>query len=171
MAARTKAMAFSVALRAAWVHPRIVLADVDHLEAERIEAAFRYGPTEGLFMQQRRAGCHHDTVEPVFDDVLADQFLPRVRAHVLVLTGNHHPRQARRVLRHRLDVHRGGDVRPAMTDVHADAHMTVSSFHGFHLRYAACSNFSHRASAATMLRWSPSSWAEKPNAKPSSCVK
>ena len=73
------------------VHPGIVLADVDHLEKERVQAAALDRGAEGVLVQQRRAGSHHHAVEFVVANVLLDQFLARVGAHVLVVAGQNHP--------------------------------------------------------------------------------
>jgi len=64
---------------------------------------------------------HDDAFEAVVPDVVLDQLLAWVGAHVLVLARHDHAGESRGVLGHRLHVHDARDVRPAMTDVHADA--------------------------------------------------
>jgi hypothetical protein len=39
-------------------------------------------------MEQGRAGCYYDPVEVEFMDILLDDFLARIRAHILVIFRN-----------------------------------------------------------------------------------
>ena len=81
------ALALAVASCAIGMHPGVVLADVDHLEVEGVEAALFDGVAEGVFVQQRRAGGDDDPIQTMFADVLLDEFLAGIRAHVLVVSG------------------------------------------------------------------------------------
>ena len=103
------------------VHPRVVFADIHHLEVVRIQAARLGRFAEGVLMQQRRARRHHNPVQVVFPDVLLDQLLARIGAHVLVGPGHGHVGQRADVLGDRLDIHHAGDVGAAMADVEAHA--------------------------------------------------
>ena len=67
--------------------PGDILPDADHLEVELIEACGGDRMPEGVLVEERGARRHDDPVQVVFPDVLLDQFLPRVGAHVLVLPG------------------------------------------------------------------------------------
>jgi hypothetical protein len=67
------------------VHPRVVLADVDHVEEERIQPAGLRGGAESVLVQQRRTGGNDHAVELELADVLLDELLARVRAHVFVV--------------------------------------------------------------------------------------
>ncbi len=96
---------FSRRFRFVGVHPRDVLANVDHLQQERVDPRPRQGPPERRLMHQRRARCHHNPVKLMFAYVLPDQFLARIRTHVLVFTGNCHVGQASRIFRQRVYVH------------------------------------------------------------------
>ena len=111
--------------RAVGVHPRVVLADVHHVEKEGIQPAGGDGVAEGVLVEQRRTRGHDHPVEVELLDVLLDELLARVRAHVLVVPGQHHAGQLLDVLRDRRAVHHAGDVVPAVADVEAGAHVSI----------------------------------------------
>ena len=104
-------------LRAVGVHPRVVLADVDHVEEERVQSAGLGGAPEGVLVQQRRAGGNDDAVELELADVLLNQLLARVRAHVLVVARKDHARQFLDIFRDLGAVHHRRDVMAAVADV------------------------------------------------------
>ncbi len=83
---------------------------------------------ERVFVQQRRAGFDDNPVEAVLPDVLLDQLLAGIGAHVLVVPRDRHVGQRGRVLGDRLDIHHAGDVGAAVADVVADANGFVSSW-------------------------------------------
>ncbi len=56
-------LAFAVACSRSCDHPRTVLADIGHLEEERVQPAFGACPPEGRFVHQRGAGGHHHPVQ------------------------------------------------------------------------------------------------------------
>ena len=117
-------------LRAVGVHPRVVLADVDHVEEERIQPAGRDRVAEGAFVEQGRAGGDDDPVQVELLDVLLDELLARIGAHVLVVAGQDHAGKLLDVFRDRRAVDHAGDVVPAMADVETDAHVCFSGVHG-----------------------------------------
>ncbi|OPZ85249.1 MAG: hypothetical protein BWY76_01490 [bacterium ADurb.Bin429] len=102
-------------------HPTHVLADVGHLEKERVDAALRRRATEGSLVHQRRAGRHHDAVQPVLADILLDELLPGVGAHEFVIARHDDAGERCRELRHVRHVHFAGDVDAAMANIHPDA--------------------------------------------------
>ena len=103
------------------VHPRDVLADVHHLEVEGIQPALCHGVAEGVLVKEGRAGRHHDPVELVVPNVLLDQLLPGIGAHVLIIARDDDAVQRGDILRQGLHVHRARDVRAAVAHVEADA--------------------------------------------------
>ena len=72
--------------------------------------AVSQGFAEGVLVQQRRADGHHHAIELELLNVLLDQFLPGVRAHVLVVAGNGDVGQIGREVGDLLAVHHRGDV-------------------------------------------------------------
>ena len=103
------------------VHPRVVLADVHHLQEERIQTPVSQGFAEGVLVQQRRATGHHHAIQLELLNVLLDHLLAGVRAHVLVVARNDHVGKIGGEVGHRLAVHHPGDVGAAMADVDSDA--------------------------------------------------
>ena len=91
------------------------------------------GGAEGVLVQERGAGCHHHPVQFVLFDVLLDQFLARIRAHVLVVARQDHPRQRPHILGHIGAVHHARNVVSAMADVKADPDTVVALACLFHL--------------------------------------
>jgi len=57
------------------MHPGILLPDVDHGHEVGVQAAIGRGHAEGVLMQVRRAGGHHDPIKLVLLDIGADQLL------------------------------------------------------------------------------------------------
>ena len=112
------------------VHPGVLLPDVDHGHVVRVEPAVGRGDAEGVLMQVRGAGGNDDAVEVVLLDVVADQVLAGVGAHVLVVAGDDHVDQAGGVLGDFLAVHDSGDVGAAVADVDADSNRSVALRHG-----------------------------------------
>ena len=72
-------------------------------------------------MGERGAGGDHNPVEPQLPGLFGDVLDRVLRARVQVILCVHHPRQARRVLRHLRHVEYPTDVGAAVTDEHADA--------------------------------------------------
>ena len=60
-------------LRLLGVHPARLVADVGHLEEERIEARLTQGVLEDGLVRARRTAGDHDAVEVVLLDRLADE--------------------------------------------------------------------------------------------------
>ena len=157
---------FGRGFRAVGMHPRIVLADVDHLEIKRVQSARRHRVAEGVLVQQGRAGGHHHAVELVLADVLLDQFLPRLRAHVLVVARNRHAGKFADILGHGRAIHHAGNVVPAVADVEADANVAVAVV-GVH----TAAGWAGNAFMGIKFRFSPSCCGDSPKASPINCVK
>ena len=60
-------------LRLLGVYPARLVADVGHLEEERVEARLTQGVLEDGLVRARRTAGHHDAVEVVLLDLLADE--------------------------------------------------------------------------------------------------
>ncbi len=143
-----------------------MLADVDHLEIKRVQSARGDSVAERVLVQQRRAGRHDDAVELVLADVLLDQLLPRVRAHVFVIARHHHAGKFGDVLRDGGAIHHPRDVVPAVADVEADANFAIPVVRVHAVLDSACNGF-----MGTKLRFSPSCSGDRPKASPINCVK
>ncbi len=130
------------------VHPRVVLADVDHVEEERVQPAGLGGAPEGVLVQERRTGGNDDAVELELADVLLDELLARVRAHVLVVAGKGHARQLLDVFRDLGAIHHRRNIVAAMADVETDANLTISLL--FHHQIQ---DFAVRTSLASGFGW------------------
>ena len=83
-------LALAVAAAGSIGHPRAVLADVGHLQQVRVEAAVGGRLAEGGLVHGRRAGRHDHARDAELLDVVLDEVLPRVGAHVLVLARHGH---------------------------------------------------------------------------------
>ena len=103
------------------VHPARLVADVGHLEEERVEAGLAQGVLEDRLVGARRAARHHDAVEVVLGDHLLDQRERVGGARVHGVVGVDHAGQLQGVLGDALDVDHAGDVGAAVADEHADA--------------------------------------------------
>ena len=104
------------------VHPGIVFADVHHLELVGVEAALLGGSAKGLLVKVRGTGGDHDAVEAVLADVVDNELLAGVRAHVLVVARQDDPRQRGGPVGNAGYVDDAGDICAAVADVDADTH-------------------------------------------------
>ena len=111
------------------MHPGVVLADVHHLQEKRVQTGVGEGLAEGVLVQQRRAGGHYHAIQLVLANVLDDEFLARVRAHVLVVARHGHVGQAGGVLGHGGAIHYRPDIGAAVTNIDADADGSVGVRH------------------------------------------
>src|SRR5664280_1126523 len=105
------------------VHPARLVADVGHLEEERVEPGLAQRVLEDRLVRARRAARHHDTVELVLDDLVADQREAVARARVHRVGGVLHAGQRQRVLGDVLDVDHASDVAAAVADEDAHARL------------------------------------------------
>ena len=172
-------------LGAVLVHPGAVLADVGHLAQVGVEPRGLGGVAEGLLVHARRAGGHHDPVEPVFGDRLLEQALPGVGAHVLVVGGEGDAGQLGGGRRHLFHIDGAGDVLPAVTDKNTDSGHIVFPCRGEFLAVGVChaptrcdrygpysSPFPCSSPCGLTSRPSRPSWpAGTPTARPSSWVR
>ena len=162
----TRSLAFSVAAALSVVHPGDVLADVDHLEEEGVQARLRRRVAERVLVQERRAGRHDDPVELVLADVLLDQLLAGVGAHVLVVARDDDARErARRTRPPPCTSTVPGDVGAAVADVEADPECSVAVVQ----TWAASPSFLGSRCArrlARTSRWRPSSFGGCRSASP-----
>ncbi len=148
-------------------HPRTVLADVGHLQQIRIEAAVRGRLAESGFVHGRRAGRHDRARDAELLDVVLDEILARIGAHVLVLARHGHVGLRGGPLGDLFDVDLATDVGAAVTDVDADLffshrHLLLAAHAGI-----AASTSSHETSCKSMASFLGST----PNARPASWVK
>jgi hypothetical protein len=88
-----------------FVDPRALLAYVGHLEEVRVQPRFLECLAEGRLVHPGGARGNDHPVEPLILDVVLDQVLARVRAHVGVLAGDSDPRQTQGMIDHRWYVH------------------------------------------------------------------
>src|SRR5450756_815003 len=102
------------------VYPARLVADVGHLEEERVEPGLAQGVLEDGLVGARRAARHHHAVELVLLDLLANQREAVAGARVQGVGGVFHAGQRLRVLGDVLDVDDPGDVAAAVAD--EDAH-------------------------------------------------
>ena len=99
-----------------------MLANVDHLQKERIQAGAPKSAAEGGLVQQRRTRGHDHAIQFVIGDVLLDQCLAGVGAHVLVVAGNRDSRQTRRITGKGLHIHGTANIGAAVADIESDPH-------------------------------------------------
>ena len=119
-------LGFRGGLGAVGVHPRVVLADVDHVEKEWVQSAGFDRAAEGVLMQERRARRHDDPIQAELLDVLLNQLLARIRAHVLVVARDDHVGHGGDISGQCLHIHHPGDVGAAMADIKADPNVMVA---------------------------------------------
>ena len=108
------------------VHPARLVADVGHLEEERVEPGFAERVLEDGLVGARRAAGDHHAVELVLLDLLADEREAVAGAGVHGVGGVDHAGQRLRVLGDVLDVDDAGDVAAAVADEDADARLLVA---------------------------------------------
>ena len=116
-------------LRLVFVNPGSLLPDIDHVEEEGIQAADFQGGPKRVFVEMRGAGGHDDAVQLVLADVLPDQVLAGIGAHVLVVARYHDIRQGGCEYREGLHVHGRGDVGAAVAGVDADTNRAAPVRH------------------------------------------
>ncbi len=75
------------------VDPARLLADVGDLGLVGVDARRLGRLAEGGLVHRRRAGGDDDAVQPVVDDVVADELLAGLGAHVLIVYGIDHFRE------------------------------------------------------------------------------
>ncbi len=117
-------MAFSVAFSgSAAMHPRRLVADVGHLEEERVEPGLTERVLEDGLVRARRAARDHDAVELVLLDLVLDERErvggARVQRVGRVLDAG----ETLGVVGDALDADHPGDVGAAVTDEDADARL------------------------------------------------
>ena len=105
--------------------PRVVLADVRHLEEELVEAAVRHCLAEGGLVHGGRTGGDDHAVDAELLDVVLDEHLARV----LVLARLGHARKRGGELDDLGDVDLAGDVAAAVADVDADLQIVAVMSH------------------------------------------
>ena len=149
------------------VHPGGVLADIYHLEIERVKAALGRGLAESLLVQERRAGRHYQALQLVLSYVLGYHLLAGVGAHVFIIARNRHSGQAGRVFLHFGRVYYAGDIGAAVADIEADAGQILL------LWFILCHSYlpASAASAEIIPRLIPNSLALRPIASPITWVK
>ena len=54
------------------MHPRVVLAYVDHVHVERVQPGLFDRRTKSVLVQVGGTGGNHDAVEPVLPNILTD---------------------------------------------------------------------------------------------------
>ena len=126
---RIRSMALAVACCAVVMDPGAVLADVGHLDQVGIEPLRCGRLAEGLQVHVRRAGGDDDAGQPLGGDLLANQRLARVGAHVLVGRRADHAGQLGGRGRGLLHVDVAGDVLAAPADKYADPRHAFLPFH------------------------------------------
>ena len=110
--------------------PGVVLPDVHHVAVERVESGPFGGGAEGVLVEERGAGGDDDPVEAVFLDILADEILAGIGAHVAVIAGEDDAGEFADVTGDGLAVDHGGDVVAAVADVETDPDFLAVGFHG-----------------------------------------
>jgi hypothetical protein len=101
-----------------------MLADIGHLKQEGVETSLGASPAEGEFVHEGSARSHHDTIQALFADILLDEGLTWVRAHISVIARQYNSFELGGIVRHCLHINHGGDVRSAVTDIHTYAGIT-----------------------------------------------
>ena len=107
------------------MHPGTLVADVGHVEEVRVQPGLAQRFAEQRLVRARRAGRHHDAVEPVLMNHFLDVRQARVRTGEHGVRRQHHVALVLDALDDRLDVHDRPDVHAAMADEHAQARFLV----------------------------------------------
>jgi hypothetical protein len=77
-------------------------------------------------MQSGGAGSDHDTVEPLFLDVIFDELLSRIRTEIRIISRNVHPLQIICPLRHGPTIHSIGNVQATMANIDTYSNLFIS---------------------------------------------
>ena len=108
-------------LRLSRVHPRALIADVDHFQQIGIQADGGTSLPEDGLVGSRGAGGNDDTVQLLLADELDQPILAAAGAGEQIRFGDDHVGQGRRVLRQLLHLEKAGDVDAAVANEDADA--------------------------------------------------
>ena len=100
--------------------PGALVADVDHLEQERVQTGTGEHFAENRLVGTRRASRHHDPVEPVLADGVFNGPLRNIGAGKPLVGGVGDVRQVGRFGSELMDIDHAGNIRPAVADEHAD---------------------------------------------------
>jgi hypothetical protein len=100
-----------------------VLPDIGHLEQIGIQPGLRARLPESGLVHQGRARRHYHPVQVVLVDVVLDQRLPRVGAHVDVVPGDRHILQAGGKVSNCGYIHRGSDIGTTVANVYSNPGM------------------------------------------------
>ena len=148
-------------------HPRGVLADVGHLQQVGVEPGIGGRLAEGRLVHRGRAGRDDGPRDAVLLDVLLDQVLAGVRAHVLVLARDGDVGLFGRPARDLCDVDLAGDVGAAVADVDAD----LLFWHRPLLLAAQAGTAASTGAQETTCLSMASCFGSAPSARPASWVK
>jgi hypothetical protein len=103
------------------VDPTALFPQVGHFQQVRIEAGRDQHLPEGRLMQPRRAGAHHDAIQAVLRNIVADLALPGLAARITDGLGDGHIRQTGNGCGDPVAIHRLRNVHAAAAYIDADA--------------------------------------------------
>jgi len=111
------------------MHPGAVFPDVGHFKQVRVKTGFLAGVAEGGFVETRGARRHHHPIQLMLYNILLQEGLPGVGAHIAIIFCYHHAGKGGGIFRHRFTVHGACDIEPAVADIHADSDLPVCLHH------------------------------------------
>jgi hypothetical protein len=98
-----------------------MLPDIGHLHQVGIEAGLSDALAKGRLVESRTARSHYYSIQPVFEYVLLDLFLPGVGARVPIPHRDDHAGQILRETPHGFRVDSPRDVEAAVADKDPDS--------------------------------------------------
>ena len=109
------------------VNPGTLFTNVGHFKKVGVEACGLNDFTVRGFVHPGRAGGHHHALKTKRPDVVLDQFLPGIGAHILIVASNGDIGQGLSKGRYLVNIHRIRDIDAAMTDIKTDLHNSILS--------------------------------------------
>src|SRR3990172_7463777 len=101
-----------------------MLANVSHLEQVGIQSRLGARPAEGTFVHQRRARGYHNTCQALSADIILNEGLTWVGAHVGVVASDRHVFEQGSKTGHCFHVYHACDISAAMADINTNSRRT-----------------------------------------------
>jgi hypothetical protein len=107
------------------VNPGTLFTDVGHFKKVGIESCRLDSLTVSGFVHPGRASRYHHPINAIVSDIVLNQILARIRAHILIISGDFDMGEGLSKCPDLFDIYCRRNVDSTMTDINADLHNTA----------------------------------------------